>query len=213
MAITSAREVDAQERAIGGAPVKDGALVFDMKKFGLRAFALKLAPPAANAARVTSAPVPLEYDTDVVSSRAQRTDGAMDKDGGAYPAEMFPAALERGGVEFRLGPAADGAKNALTARGQRLALPAGDFNRVHLLAASADGDASASLKVGDAAQPFHVPNWTGYIGQWDNRLWNPADAGVEHKGAADRPDAGLHQARAGGVVCNAPQHAAGRRLL
>ncbi len=125
VAITSAREVDAQERAIGGAPVKDGALVFDVKKFGLRAFALKLAPPAVKAAQVTSVPVPLEYDTDVVSSRAQRADGAMDKDGGAYPAEMFPASLERGGVEFRLGSSADGAKNALAARGQRLSLPGG----------------------------------------------------------------------------------------
>ncbi len=52
---------------------------------------------------------------------------------------------------------------------------------MHLLAASADGDVAASLKIGDAAQPFPVPNWTGYIGQWDNRLWNPADPGVEHK--------------------------------
>ena len=180
-AIQAAREVDAQERPIGDAVVKDGALVFDLKKFGLRAFALRLAPAAAGAGSVASQPVPLTYDTDVVSSRAQRTDGAMDKDGGTYPAEMFPAKLEQAGVGFQLGPVADGAKNALAARGQRLALPGGDFNRVHLLAA-ADGDAAAHVRIGDAEEPCNVPNWTGYIAQWDNRLWDPADTGVEHRG-------------------------------
>jgi alpha-mannosidase len=179
-AIGAAREVDAQERPIGSAPVKDGALVFDMKKFGLRAFALKVAP-ATVVARVTSQAVPLVYDTAVASSRAQRTEGAMDKDGGAYPAEMFPGGLQQEGVEFQLGPAGGGAKSAVVARGQQLPLPAGEFNRVHVLAAASDGDAAARIKVGEAERPFDVPNWTGYVGQWDNRLWDPAEESLEHK--------------------------------
>ena len=151
----------------------DGAVEFDMNGFGLKAFAVKLAPPRTGVPEVVSQPVPLTYDTDVASSRAKRDDGAMDTKGGAYPAEMFPTKLEREGVEFQLGPVTDGAKNAVSARGQRIDLPEGDFNRVHLLAA-ADGDATAQVRIGDTDEPFNVPNWTGYIGQWDNRIWDPA---------------------------------------
>ena len=46
-AITAAREIDAQERPIGNATVQTAILPVDLKAFGLRAFAIKLAPPAA----------------------------------------------------------------------------------------------------------------------------------------------------------------------
>jgi len=171
VAIVAAREVDGQERPLGNATLQNGQLTFDMKPFSLRAFALKLDPPPAAVAPVASQVVSLSYDTDVVSSRAKRDDGAMDTNGGAYPAELFPKQLTCEGVHFQLGPTADGEKNALTAQGQSLELPAGDFNRVHLLVA-ADGDTTSQIKIGASAQPFNVPNWTGYIGQWDNRLWD-----------------------------------------
>ena len=169
--ITAAREVNGQEEALGNATLQNGQLSFDIKAYGLRAYALKLAPPATPAALVTSQVVPLVYDTDVASSRAKRDDGAMSADGGAYPAELFPKTLDREGVDFQLGSAADGDKNALTTRGQSLDLPAGNFNRVHLLVA-ADGDTTSQIKIGATEQACAVPNWTGYIGQWDNRLWN-----------------------------------------
>jgi alpha-mannosidase len=189
-AITAASEVDAQEHPIGSATVKDGALVFDMKGFGLRAFAVKLAAPSTMVAAVASQPVTLTYDTDVVSSRGRRDDGAMDASGGAYPAELFPEKVNREGVDFHLGPVADGAKNALSAHGQSIDLPAGNFNRVHFLVA-ADGDAAAQVKIGDSEQPFNVPNWTGYIGQWDNRIWDPASNGGQAGGEAGARPIGL----------------------
>ena len=175
VAIKAAREVNGQEQPLGKATLKNGRLTFDMTPFSLRAFALKLTSPPLAVARVTSEVVPLDYNADVVSSRAKRTDGAMDAQGGAYPAEMFPKQVVRGGVQFQLGPAADGKMNAVSAQGQTLNLRHGKFNRVHLLVA-ADGDTASEIKIGDDAQPFNVPNWTGYIGQWDNRLWyNPTN--------------------------------------
>ncbi len=171
VAITAAREVNGQEEPIGDATIQDGQLNFNMKAFGLKAFALKLAPPAGTVARLTSQIVPLTYDADVVSSRAKRDDGAMNTSGSAYPAEMFPKQVIRGGVEFQLGSVVDGEKNALTAHGQTLELPAGNFNRVHLLVA-ADGDTTSQIKIGATSQTFNIPNWSGYIGQWDNRIWD-----------------------------------------
>src|SRR5262249_29927856 len=45
--ITSAREIDGQEREISKAKVQDGALVADVDGFELRAFAVKLGEPPA----------------------------------------------------------------------------------------------------------------------------------------------------------------------
>jgi alpha-mannosidase len=171
VAIKSAREVNGQEAPLGDATIQDGQLNFSMKPFGLKAFALKLASPKTAVARVSSKIVPLDFDTDVVSSRAKRTDGAMNSKGWAYPAEMFPKEIVREGIKFQLGSVADGKNNALSAHGQTVELPAGNFSRVHLLVA-ADGDTTGQIQIGADAQPFNVPDWTGYIGQWDNRLWN-----------------------------------------
>jgi alpha-mannosidase len=171
VAIKAAREVNGQEEPLGKATLQKGQMNFDMKAFGLKAFAIKLASPPKSVARVTSKTVPLAYDTDVASTRAKRDDGAMDSKGSAYPSEMFPKQITREGVEFQLGSADDGDKNAVTANGQTIKLPSGNFNRVHLLVAS-DGDTTSQINIGDSAQPFNVPNWTGYVGQWDSRLWD-----------------------------------------
>ena len=188
VAITSAREVNGQEKPIGNATLQNGQLTFSMKAFGLKAFALKLAPPTTTIVRVTSQVVPLSYDTDVASSRAKCDDGSMNASGAAYPAEMFPKQVTREGVEFQLASVADGEKNALTAHGQSVELPAGKFNRVHLLVA-ADGDTTSQIKIGATAQPFNVPNWSGYIGQWDNRLWDNPTQKIDLE--PSRPPVGL----------------------
>lgn len=168
--VVAAREVDGQERPIGNASINEGALAFEMKGFGVRAFAIKLEPPQHPAERIVSQPISLDFDVDVASANTNREDGAMDAEGRTFPAEMLPATLVREGIEFRLGPTGPGEKNALEARGQRIDLPDG-FNHVHILAAAA-GDISDRIKVGAESAPFIVPGWTGFIGQWDNRLWN-----------------------------------------
>jgi alpha-mannosidase len=169
--VTAAREIDAQERPIGDATVTNGELTFNMKGFGLRAFAVKLAPPPATMSPISNQAVTLAYDVDAISTNDNQKDGAMDDAGDTYPAELLPTRLTREGVDFTLGPTADGQMNALSASGQDINLPAGRFNRVHVLAA-ADGDTTATIKIGGAENPFNVPNWTGFIGQWDDRVWD-----------------------------------------
>ena len=142
-----------------------------MGPFALRAFALKFAPAAVSLTPPKSQPVALAYDLDAVSTQANRADGGFDQEGRTYPAEQLPAQLAGEGIEFRLGPTADGQKNALTCHGQTLSLPTGDFDHVYLLAAAADGDAKGTFKVGDRAVEQTVQDWAGYVGQWDNRLW------------------------------------------
>ena len=68
--------------------------------------------------------------------------------------------------------------------GQAISLPAAKFNRVCVLAASADGDQKATFRVGDKPIDLTAQNWGGYVGQWDNRIWRsrgsawPADIGL-----------------------------------
>ena len=168
--ILSAREVNGQEAPLGPATVRNGVLMTDLGGFSLRAFALKLGRPAAHVAPVRSRPVALAYDVDAVSFTRTPADGAFDAAGRTLPGEALPATINSDGVVFQIGPTADGAKNALSCRGQTITLPAGQ-SRVYLLAASSDGDIPARFTVGSKTYPATVQDWGGFIGQWDNRLW------------------------------------------
>jgi alpha-mannosidase len=63
----------------------------------------------------------------------------------------------------------------VVAKGQSIDLPEGAFNRVYVLAASADGDRKATFRVGASAVELNVEDWGGFIGQWDNRVWKAAE--------------------------------------
>lgn len=172
--IVSAREVTGQEARLGPATVANGALTTNVPAYGLRAFALTLAASPVKVAPVTSRPVTLAYDTDAATTTQNLTDGAFDADGRSLAAEQLPATLTDDGITFKLGPTTDGAKNAVTCQGQSIDLPAG-ARRVYLLAAATQ-DVPARFGVGGRPVGVTVQDWTGYVGQWDNRLW-PATGG------------------------------------
>jgi alpha-mannosidase len=177
-AITSAREVDGQERELGKVEVPNGELKVDMTPFSLRAFAVKLAPPATPLSKPVCQPVQLAYDLDAVSTHEHLADGAFDAEGHAYPAESFPSTLTSEGITFNLGSSADGQKNALVCRGQRIALP-GNCNKVYLLAAAL-GDSTGTFKIDDQAQTLTVQDWASPIGQWDDRIWQGVVPGLTY---------------------------------
>jgi alpha-mannosidase len=172
-AIQAAREMNGQELPIAGNPtLANGTLVTNFTAYQPRTFALKLAAATSKAAPASSKPVTLTYDLSVSSNDDTKTVGGFDSKGNAIPAEMLPATIDFGPAQFKLAPAGTGKANAMVAKGQTLQLPAGQFNRVYLLAASSDGDQKATFKVGDKAVDLNIENWGGFIGQWDTRIWN-----------------------------------------
>lgn len=179
--IQAAREVDGQERPIGPARIVDGALSFALSPFSPKSFAVTLADPPLRLAAPESRPLVLDCDVDVISRDGTPADGAFDHEGRTLPAEQLPRALIADGVRFTLAEDEPGQPNALACRGQSLALPAGDDDRVCLLVA-ADEDVRAQFQVGARAQDVTVPAWTGFIGQWDDRLWDREFAEVDFKG-------------------------------
>ena len=171
--LQAAREVNGQELPVGSASVVDGALEASFKPYQPRTFALKLGQAPAHEAPITSKPVALNYDLAVASNDDTKSVGGFDSQGDAIPAEMLPAELKIDGVGFSLAPAGTGKPDAVVAKGQSIQLPQGSFNKVYLLAASADGDQRATFKVGNAPASLTIEDWTGFIGQWDTRVWKP----------------------------------------
>ncbi len=185
--VTAAREVNGQELPVGAATVQNGALVTSFTAYQPRTFALKLGAAPAKVAAVSSRPVTLHYDLAAASNDDVKTEGGFDANGNALPAEMLPTSLEFNGVEFHLGPAGTGKPDAVVAKGQKLELPAGRYNRVYVLAA-AEGDQPAEFRAGDSSAKVTVENWGGFIGQWDTRLWKPRPATVGQNNTPLRQD-------------------------
>ncbi len=170
--VLAVREVDGQERPLagGGARLERGELVTDLGPFQLRTFAVTLAPPTRAVGRPEQEPLPLAPDLRIVSRDNEVAAGGFDGRGRSLPAELFPAAVEFQGVSFRLRAAGDPAGQALACRGQEIALPAGRFARLLVLAA-ADGDRRVVFRVDGRPIELPVQDWQGFIGQWDRRLW------------------------------------------
>jgi alpha-mannosidase len=169
--VATAREVNGQEQPLGAATVKNGELVTSFTPYQLHTFAVRLAPSAKKVVAPQSQPVTLPYDRSVASRDGRPADGSFDGQGRAYPAEMLPARIDFAGVRFNLALADSRKLNAVVSRGQTIALPPGKFARVYLLAAAVNGDQKATFRVGESPVELTVQDWTGFIGQWDDRIW------------------------------------------
>ena len=188
--MAAAREINGAEEAVGPATLTKGELVTSFGPYQPRTFALKLGRAPARLAAPRYQPVPLACDRSVASADGAKSAGGFDAEGRGIPAEMLPAQIDFSGIRFHLAPA--GKPNAIVAKGQTIPLPAGNFNRVYLLAASSGGDQKATFRVGDKAVDLAIQDWGGYIGQWDNRVWDKKEEQVgtrtrtllEYKGLA-----------------------------
>jgi alpha-mannosidase len=175
--IVAAREVNAQEQEQAEpASLNSGELVTSFSAYQPRTFALRLGPATASLAAVHSQPVDLKYDLAAASNDDTKTEGGgFDGKGNAMPAEMLPTALAYHGVEFKLAPAKTGVPDAVVAKGQSIPLPSGRYNRVYLLAASAAGDQTVAFRVGAKTATLNIEDWSGFIGQWDTRIFKNQD--------------------------------------
>jgi len=170
--IVAAREVNAQEQPIGSADIAGGKLKTSFTAYQPRTFALRLNSAPAKLSSVKSQPVSLHYDLAAASNDDTKTEGGgFDGTGKALPAEMLPSKITYHDVVFDLAPAKTGNPNALVARGQTIELPRGHYNRIYILAASTDGDQKASFQLDNTKVDLNIQDWTGFIGQWDTRLW------------------------------------------
>ncbi len=174
--VVSAREVNGQEQPVGPATIANGTLATSLAPYSIRSFAVKLGPAPTQESAPASQAVPLAYDAAVASNDGTHSVGGFNAAGEALPAEMLPSQIDYGGVEFHLAPAASGLPNAVVAHGQTIALPAGDYDRVYLLAASDSGDRVDTFRVGTVKAPLDIEGWDGFVGQWYDRSFREVPA-------------------------------------
>ena len=179
--ISAAREVNGQEQPVGLATVTGGELVTSFSAYQPRTFAMKLAAARTKVGGVRSAAVKLTYDVAAASNEGAKSTAGFDGKGNALSAEMLPSQIQFDGVEFQLAPAKTGTPNALTAKGQTITLPAGQFDRLYVLAASADGDQKATFEAGRKRAELNIQDWGGFIGQWDDRQWIAKDVTIPER--------------------------------
>jgi alpha-mannosidase len=180
-AVFAAREVNGQEQPLGPANVSNGELVTTFGPNQPRTFAVKLAAARTKVAPVNFQPVLLDFDLPVAARLGRPADGSFDwapnnqnaPQGKALPAEMLPRQISFGGIRFDLAPASR--PNAVVPHGQTIKLPAGKYNRVYLLAAAANGDQKVTFRAGGMASDLMIQEWTGFIGQWDDRIWKTTE--------------------------------------
>jgi alpha-mannosidase len=188
--VLSAREVNAQEQPLGAAVVSGGDLVTSFTGYQPRTFAVKLAPSASRAITRKEVPVTLPYDRVVTSKDGAKSQGGFDAAGNTIPAEMLPEDISFAGIHFKLPAAGAGKPNAVVAKGQTINLPEGHYNRIYILAASSDGDQRATVKLGDTPTDLNIENWGGFVGQWDDRIWNSHQEPIPPRAGASPPAPG-----------------------
>jgi alpha-mannosidase len=174
--IVDAYEVNGQEQKIGPANFSGNSLHFDMTKFMLRSFAVKFDTPKQPSSIPEQKSVDLAYNLDAFSLDENRSDGHM-ADSLSYPGEMIPSQITSEDIHFKMGAAAPGEKNALVANGQTIHLPAGDYNKVFILAA-ADRDTAGDFLIGNRRVRIGIQGWTGFVGQHYGRKLTNKDRTV-----------------------------------
>ena len=170
--IVAAREVNGAEEPVGPATVTKGELVTELHAVPaphLRGEAGRA--PARRWRRRSRKPVTLPYrpgggQPDDTGRRRLGQTGALLCRRRCCPARSPSPVSSSTSLPLR-----PGNPTPWSRRGQTIPLPAGKFTRLYLLAA-ADGDQKATFRIGDTPVELTIQDWGGYIGQWDNRIWN-----------------------------------------
>ncbi len=153
--ILSAREIYASEEHIKDFSLTDGKLVFDLKPYEIKSFALTIKKEDASNNTKTSLDI---LENAIAFSTNAKPMGSLPVINKTIPIEITPETINAGGVEFKL------PKNqkAMLCGGQSLMLPEGT-NKVHLLVASLNGD--KFVKFNDIA--YKINDIREYYAGWD----------------------------------------------
>ena len=163
--ILQAVEADGTEKAIGPAAFDGNRLTVELPPFGVRAFRVRLAKVGDCVATVGEVhKLELPFNRRCFSPNGFRRSADF-SEGYSYAAELLPAkGLAVDGIPFSFGE--KDAENGLSCNGGTLALPGGKFNKLYLLAASANGDKAVEFNVGGSRQTLTVHDYCEFYGQW-----------------------------------------------
>jgi alpha-mannosidase len=166
--IVDAYEVNGQEKKIGSVDFSNGVLNFDITGFLIRSFAVKFENPARSFSKPVQASLALPYNEDGISFDTKRSDGSI-INGLTIPGELIAPEVVSEDISFKIGNSSDGQKNILASNGQKINFPAGEYNKVYILAAATE-DTQGDVKVGNQVYRLNFQNWSGFVGQHYGRV-------------------------------------------
>jgi alpha-mannosidase len=175
--VIDAYEVNGQEKKIGAVDFKNGNLNFDITHYTIRSFAVKLQTMPKKAQLPSQVALDLPYNFDWWTNDDNRHDCNNGNGGKSYPAELIPAEIVSEDIVFKTPNAADRLNNTLQCAGQTINLPAGDNNKLYLLAAATE-ETSGDFVIDGQATKLTIQEWTGFIGQYYNRYISPVDGSI-----------------------------------
>jgi alpha-mannosidase len=190
--LTDAAELNGIEKMLGKLKEQSGSLPLDFKRYQLRTLGMNLTAPA-KLSRPVSTPVKLPYNLDIFSFNNAKYDGSCDDQGATIPGEMINDTVISEGIKFQIGPSANGKENAVLCSGQTITLPNGKFNSIYLLAMAINGDTEGTFKIDGHPAQLPIQDWSGFIGQWDNRVFQGELPGLAYSlsNALDHLNAGF----------------------
>ncbi len=153
--IESVREIYASEEHIDDVTLIDGKLVFDLKPYEVKSFALKV--KKADAKAETKFKVDILGNINAFSTNAKPS-GELPIIEKTIPAEIMPETIISNGVKFHLPKNNKG----MLCGGQSLILPEGT-KKVHILMAALNGD--KYIKINDSA--YRINDITENYAGWD----------------------------------------------
>ncbi|MDE6340604.1 MAG: discoidin domain-containing protein, partial [Muribaculaceae bacterium] len=190
--VKSAAVADGTEKVLSELTPAAGKLPVSLKANGVGTYRVWFAMPEEK--NVEMASVSLPYNRAATSYNDFRSTADF-ADGYSYAAELVPETLRSAGIEFALNPGIH--ENVLLCGGDTLQLPAGKWNKLHLLVAAAgEEDLQGDFTVGNRTTALNVPSYTGFVGQWGHEghtdpLFKPervAFVGTHrHSAQADEP--------------------------
>ena len=166
--IVDAYEVNGQEKKIGAADFSGGNLNFNMTRFLMRSFAVKIESVTSSSVKPVQLALEIPFNEDGISYDTKRSDGNMNG-GFSLPAELVPAEIISEDIRFVTGNKADGQMNMIASKGQKINIPAGNYNKVYILAAGTE-DTHGDFKTGNQTTHLNIQNWTGFVGQHYKRV-------------------------------------------
>ena len=174
-------EVTGQENCLKECALENNCFRFDIESHGIKTFAIKFTKNSGVFNLPLSIPIELPYNIKAFSKDKEKIENSFDDNERTYPFELMPQLITDNEIDFKLGTAFNNSFDALSCNGQELTLADGNCEYLYLLAASNGADTECSLIIDDKENKLSISSWTGFIGQWDKRLWN----GIIHE---EEPD-------------------------
>ncbi|MHA1675385.1 MAG: glycoside hydrolase family 38 C-terminal domain-containing protein [Promethearchaeota archaeon] len=162
--ILEVKEVNGLEEIIGDTSFVGNKVSVNIEANGIRSYLVKF-EQTQKSVNIEQQGLELDYNCKLIGSNGDQQS--------LYPSEITPPTINAGNITFKLGTSDK--NNSLRCNGQNISIPKG-YNTLSILVGSTE-NCNTSLVWCDAEgktikdDECHIPSITGFIGQWDQRIW------------------------------------------